>query len=73
MKTYRLPIKEAIVSSVATALIVVSSVATVASAAGSLNVSNWAEYMAEDTVSNFPEEYDIDVTFTPYDSVAAID
>ncbi len=47
--------------------------ATLASAAGKLNVSNWAEYMAEDTISNFAKEYDIDVTFTPYDSVEAID
>ena len=47
--------------------------ATVASAAGKLNVSNWAEYMAEDTISNFAKEYDIEVVFTPYDSVAAID
>jgi putrescine transport system substrate-binding protein len=49
------------------------TVATVASAAGKLNVSNWAEYMAEDTISNFAKEYDVDVTFTPYDSVEAID
>ena len=47
--------------------------ATVTSAAGKLNVSNWAEYMAEDTIENFAKEYDIDVTFTPYDSVEAID
>jgi putrescine transport system substrate-binding protein len=47
--------------------------ATVASAAGKLNVSNWAEYMAEDTIDNFAKEYDIEVTFTPYDSVEAID
>ena len=47
--------------------------ATAASAAGKLNVSNWAEYMAEDTIDNFAKEYDIDVTFTPYDSVEAID
>ncbi len=45
----------------------------VASAAGKLNVSNWAEYMAEDTIENFAKEYDIEVTFTPYDSVEAID
>jgi putrescine transport system substrate-binding protein len=49
------------------------TVATVTSAAGKLNVSNWAEYMAEDTISNFAEEYDVEVTFTPYDSVEAID
>jgi putrescine transport system substrate-binding protein len=47
--------------------------ATVASAAGKLYVSNWAEYMAEDTIDNFAKEYDIDVIFTPYDSVEAID
>jgi len=49
------------------------TVATVTSAAGKLNVSNWAEYMAEDTIDNFAKEYDIEVTFTPYDSVEAID
>ncbi len=49
------------------------TVATVASSAGKLNVSNWAEYMAEDTIENFAKEYDIEVTFTPYDSVEAID
>jgi putrescine transport system substrate-binding protein len=46
---------------------------TVASAAGKLNISNWAEYMAEETIPNFAKEYDIEVTFTPYDSVEAID
>ena len=49
------------------------TVATVALAAGKLNVSNWAEYMAEDTIDNFAKEYDVEVTFTPYDSVEAID
>ncbi len=49
------------------------TVATVASAAGKLNVSNWAEYMAEDTIDNFAKEYNVEVTFTPYDSVEAID
>jgi putrescine transport system substrate-binding protein len=29
--------------------------------------------MAEDTIDNFAKEYDIEVTFTPYDSVEAID
>ena len=42
-------------------------------AAGSLNVSNWAEYIAEDTIENFAKEYDVDVTYTVYDSVEAID
>ena len=49
------------------------TLASVASAAGKLNVSNWAEYMAEDTIPNFAKEYDVEVTFTPYDSVEAID
>ncbi len=47
--------------------------ATISSAAGKLNVSNWAEYMAEDTIPNFAKEFDVEVTFTPYDSVEAID
>ncbi|MDJ0778260.1 MAG: extracellular solute-binding protein [Gammaproteobacteria bacterium] len=42
-------------------------------AAGKLNVSNWAEYMAEDTIENFEKEYGIEVVFTPYDSAEAID
>ena len=56
---------------ITTATIIASSGAI--SAAGKLNVSNWAEYMAEDTIDNFAKEYDIEVTFTPYDSVEAID
>ncbi|MCP3687001.1 MAG: extracellular solute-binding protein [Gammaproteobacteria bacterium] len=66
MKLSRKPI----IALATTALVAVSTAAT---AAGKLNVSNWAEYMAEDTISNFAKEYDIDVTFTPYDSVEAID
>ena len=34
---------------------------TSASAEGELKVYNWAEYIAEDTISNFEEEYDIKV------------
>jgi putrescine transport system substrate-binding protein len=44
-----------------------------ASAAGVLNVTNWDEYIAEDTISNFEAEYDIKVTYDVYDSVEAID
>ena len=58
---------------VATATAALLTGATLASAAGKLNVSNWAEYMAEDTIDNFAKEYNIDVTFTPYESVEAID
>lgn len=38
-----------------------------------LNVSNWGEYVAEDTVSNFEKEYGIKVVYDTYDSVEAID
>lgn len=44
-----------------------------ASAEGVLNVTNWAEYIGEDTIANFAAEYDIDVTYDNYDSVEAID
>ena len=44
-----------------------------ANAAGKLNVTNWAEYIAEDTIANFAAEYDIEVTYDNYDSVEAID
>ncbi len=63
-------IKSALVGLTAAALMVVGGTV---GAAGKLNVSNWAEYMAEDTIDNFAKEYDIEVTFTPYDSVEAID
>lgn len=42
-------------------------------AAGKLNVTNWDEYIAEDTISNFAAEYDIEVIYDVYDSVEAID
>lgn len=42
-------------------------------AEGVLNVTNWAEYIAEDTISNFEEEYNVKVTYDNYDSVEAID
>jgi putrescine transport system substrate-binding protein len=47
--------------------------ATSASAEGTLNVYNWAEYIAEDTISNFEEEFDIKVTYDNYDSVETAD
>ena len=46
---------------------------TIASAAGTLNVTNWAEYIGEDTIANFEKEYDIKVTYDNYDSQEAID
>ena len=47
--------------------------ATSASAEGELKVYNWAEYIAEDTISNFEEEFDIKVTYDHYDSVETAD
>lgn len=44
-----------------------------ASAEGELKVYNWAEYIAEDTISNFEEEYGIKVTYDHYDSVETAD
>jgi len=70
MKIFRQPIKDAIVSSVATALIIGSGAVT---AAGVLNVTNWAEYIAEDTISNFEKEFDVKVTYDVYDSSEAIE
>ncbi|KMW60228.1 Putrescine ABC transporter putrescine-binding protein PotF [Candidatus Rhodobacter oscarellae] len=38
-----------------------------------LKVTNWAEYIAEDTIANFEAEYGIKVIYDNYDSVEAID
>lgn len=43
------------------------------SAEGVLNVTNWDEYIAEDTIANFEKEYDIKVTYDPYESQSAVD
>ena len=67
---YDILFKPAIIGLTAAAMMTAS---TASFAAGKLNVSNWAEYMAEDTIENFAKEYDIEVVFTPYDSVEAID
>ena len=40
---------------------------------GTLNVTNWAEYIGEDTIKNFEKEFNIKVTYDTYDSVEAID
>ena len=62
--------KNSINGILATAMIVGSSAV---SAAGSLNITNWAEYIGEETISNFAKEYDIKVIYDNYDSVEAID
>lgn len=38
-----------------------------------LNVTNWGEYIAEDTISNFEAEYGIKVIYDSYDSSESID
>ena len=38
-----------------------------------LNVTNWGEYIAEDTIANFEKEFGIDVVYDAYDSVESID
>jgi putrescine transport system substrate-binding protein len=70
MTTLKYAVKGAMVGSVATALIIGSSAAM---SAGTLNVTNWAEYIGEDTISNFEKEYDVKVTYDVYDSSEAVD
>ena len=62
--------KKTFTSLAATAFIVSSTAAT---AAGTLNVTNWAEYIGEETIANFAKEYDIKVIYDNYDSQEAID
>lgn len=38
-----------------------------------LKVTNWGEYIAEDTIANFEKEYGIKVIYDTYDSAEAID
>jgi len=38
-----------------------------------LKVTNWAEYIGEETIANFEKEYGIKVIYDNYDSVEAID
>ena len=40
---------------------------------GTLNVYNWAEYIGEETIANFEEEFDVKVTYDNYDSVETVD
>ncbi len=46
----------------------VSAYATTASAEDVLNVYNWSDYIAEDTIANFEKEYGIKVNYDVYDS-----
>lgn len=42
-------------------------------ATAQLNVTNWGEYIAEDTIANFEKEFGIKVVYDAYDSAEAID
>ena len=53
--------------------IAVSLIPLSASAEGTLNVYNWAEYIGEETIANFEKEFDIKVTYDNYDSVETAD
>ena len=44
-----------------------------ASAEGTLNVYNWAEYIAETTIPDFEKEFDIKVIYDHYDSAETAD
>lgn len=55
------------------AAVALSTAAALASAPvhaeGVLNVYNWGEYIAEDTIANFEKEFGVEVTYDNYDSV----
>jgi putrescine transport system substrate-binding protein len=63
--------KAGTVTSIAAAVLIVGS--TAASAAGVLNVTNWGEYIGENTIANFEKEFDVKVTYDAYDSVESVD
>ena len=63
--------KAGTLTSIAAAVMIVGS--TAASAAGVLNVTNWGEYIGEETISNFETEFDVKVTYDAYDSQESVD
>ena len=63
--------KAGTLTSIAAAVMIAGS--TVASAAGTLNVTNWGEYIGEETIANFEKEFDIKVTYDAYDSQESVD
>jgi putrescine transport system substrate-binding protein len=63
--------KAGTVTSIAAAVLIAGS--TAASAAGVLNVTNWGEYIGENTIANFEKEFDVKVTYDAYDSVESVD
>ncbi|MFT4649920.1 MAG: putrescine transport system substrate-binding protein [Polaribacter sp.] len=67
----QLATKAGALTSIAAAVMIVGS--TAASAAGVLNVTNWGEYIGEETIANFEKEFDIKVTYDAYDSQESVD
>lgn len=53
--------------------VISTMVETAYAADGELYVTNWAEYIAEDTIANFEKEFGIKVVYDFYDSVESID
>lgn len=47
---------------------IITGMASTALADGKLNIYNWSDYIAEDTIANFTAETGIDVTYDVYDS-----
>ena len=70
MKT---PFKSALHLAVAATTSVLALGASTAHAEGVLNITNWAEYIAEDTIENFEKEFGIEVVYDNYDSAESID
>ena len=44
-----------------------------ASAAGTLNIYNWSDYIGETTIEDFSREFDVQVNYDVYDSSAVVD
>lgn len=55
------------------AAFVIGGLGFTAHAYAQLNVTNWGEYIAEDTIANFEKEFGIKVVYDAYDSAESID
>ncbi|MGI9310871.1 MAG: extracellular solute-binding protein [bacterium] len=64
-------LKQALVS--ASFAVAAFSVGSAHAQGATLKVANWGEYIAEDTIANFEQEFGIKVVYDAYDSVESID
>ena len=55
------------------AIVAVAAAQTATAQDRVLKVTNWGEYIAEDTIANFEKEYGIEVIYDVYDSAESID